>query len=162
MSFMVVDFEAEKDLSGRYFPIEVGLCRPGDRPMSSLICPRPDWLADDRALFNAELLHAAQTNGKAADFIVGRFHRLTAGVQLVSDAAFFDQRLMGRLGLNQELLEFFPLVERLAQAKGVVRAALNQWINQIDGQRTTSHRAGEDAWVRAELLGRVLRCTASQ
>jgi hypothetical protein len=46
--------------------------------------------------------------------------------------------------------------------KGVVRSALNQWIGQIDGQRTTSHRAGEDAWVRAELLGRVLRCTAPQ
>lgn len=162
MSFMLVDFEAERDLSGRYFPTEVGLCRPGGHPISSLICPRPDWVADDRALFNAELLRAAQRSGRSIEFIVGRFSSLTAGFRLVSDAAFFDQRLMDRLGLKQQLVEFFPLVERLAQARGVSRSMINQWISEIDGTRTNSHRAGEDVGVRAELLDRVIKGPASR
>lgn len=156
MQIVVVDFEGEKDLAGNHFPTEIGLCRLGFRPISTLIRPQPDWCVDERSLFNRELWRSAQKVGRPADFITALFPSLTAGCQLVSDAAFFDQRLMDRLGLKGRLLEFFPLAERLAREKNVPLSVLNQWINEVDTQRRTSHRAGEDAWVRAELLSRLL------
>ena len=157
MPFVVIDFEAERDLAGNYFPTEIGLCRPGFRPISSLISPKAVWRTDETAIFNIGLWHAAQTNGKSPEFISARVRALTAGADLVSDVAFFDRKLMARLDLDQELIEFFPLVERLAQEKGIAPSMINRWINEIDEQRTASHRAGEDAWVRAELLARVLK-----
>jgi hypothetical protein len=39
---------------------------------------------------------------------------------------------------------------------------INQWISEIDGTRTNSHRAGEDVGVRAELLDRVIKGPASR
>lgn len=155
MQFVVLDFEAEKDLTGNHFPTEIGLCRPGFRPISSLILPEPDWKVDERFLFNEGLWRSACKVGRPVQLIVARFPSLIAGCQPVSDATFFDQRLMDRLGLTHKLIEFFPLVERLAQQKDISPSVLNQWINEIDSFRTASHLAGEDAWVRAELIHRL-------
>jgi hypothetical protein len=112
---------------------------------------------NDHSLFNVELFRAAQKDGNPVGFLSARFMSLTAGHLLVSDAAFFDQRLMDRMGLSRKLVEFFPFVERLAKETGLSKQMLNQWINEIDCRRGQSHRAGEDAWVRAELLKRLLR-----
>lgn len=142
MQFVVVDFEAERDLAGNHFPTEIGLCRPGFRPISSLIRPEPGWHVDERSLFSEDLWRSACRVGRPVEFIVACFASLTAGCQLVSDAAFFDQRLMDRLGLKHTLIEFFPLVERFAQRKGISPSVLNRWINEIDSRRTASHRAG--------------------
>jgi hypothetical protein len=157
MQIVIIDFEAEKDLAGNHFPTEIGLCRPGCRPISSLIRPLSDWRVDERSLFNEELWLNAQKVGRQVEVISARFPSLTAGCLLVSDAAFFDQHLMERIGLKGSLLEFFPLAERLAQEKGIPRPVLNRWINEIDSRRTASHRAGEDAWVRAELIQRLMQ-----
>lgn len=156
MKIVIIDFEAEKDQSGHYFPTEIGLCKPGGRPISALICPQRDWHVDERTLFNRELWLSAREDGRSVDFIVGRFPSLVRDCQLVSDAAFFDQRLMARMGLEDRLIEFFPLAERLVRENSVPMTDMNRWINEIDSRRTTQHRAAEDAWVRAELISKIV------
>lgn len=160
--YLLVDFEAETDLHGRMFPVEIGICPPGKAPKSALIRPTADWQIDSTKIFNQALWNRAKEHGKDATTLARQVHAMAEKYTLVSDAVFVDSPLLDRLmstvshGYKSQMVEFFPLLQRLADERGISRDQLNKWIAEIDEKRGTAHRAGEDARVRADLLARVL------
>lgn len=160
--YLLVDFEAETDTDGRMFPVEIGMCPLGKAPKSALIRPIADWQIDRTKVFNHALWEQAREHGLDAASLARQVHALTDRYTLVSDAVFIDGPLLDRLmsttshGYKSQMVEFFPLLQRLADERGISRDQVNKWIAEIDEKRGTAHRAGEDARVRADLLARVL------
>lgn len=159
---LIIDFEAETDNRGRMFPVEIGLCQPGKQPKSALIRPLNDWVTDSAKIFNEALLTQARAHGQDADQIARQIRTLAEKYTLVSDAVFIDRPLLNRLmstissSYKSEMTEFFPLLQHLANQRGLSQAQVNKWIAEIDEMRDTAHRAGEDARVRADLLAKVI------
>ncbi|WP_315921412.1 hypothetical protein [Mesorhizobium sp. SP-1A] len=160
--YLLVDFEAETDTNGRMFPVEIGMCPPGKAPKSALIRPTAGWEIDRTKIFNHALWEQAREQGLDAASLARQVHALTEKYTLVSDAVFIDGPLLDRLmsisyhGYKSQAVEFFPLLQCLADERGITRDQVNKWIAEIDEKRGTAHRAGEDARVRAELIARVL------
>lgn len=136
------------------------MCPPGKAPKSTLIRPIADWQIDRAKIFNHAFWEQAREHGLDVASLARQV--LAEKYTLVSDAVFIDGPLLDRLmstashGYKSQMVEFFPLLQRLADERGISRDPLNKWIAEIDEKRGTAHRAGEDARVRAELLARVL------
>lgn len=160
--FVVLDFEAERDCFGSLFPVEIGICMPGFRAVSSLIMPERDWVTGEQKVFNKSLYEDGLRIGRSTAQITAFVDAVAVDHIVLSDAAFVDRPLLGRLyqsarrELNVEVIEFFPTLFRLAENRGLVGAVINRWINEIDETRGEAHRADLDAQVRADLLHRVL------
>lgn len=159
--YIVLDFEAAPLKTGGFVPIEIGLCLPGQNYQSFLIKPHEGWNIDNDRLMNPLLFEDASLNGKSIVSIVEMIVEIISGKTIVSDALFFDKPLLElmfsacSISLKNRMKEFFVLIYQLAAMANVDRSELNKMINSIDLKRGPSHRAGPDAWVRAELLAEI-------
>jgi hypothetical protein len=157
--WLTLDFEASRDKLGRLFPIEVGVASLDGKVWSTLICPPQRW-ARNATAFRPALLKEAKGSGReVADVIAELDGHLSGCPRILSDAIFIDQPLLERL--YQEAMpprtaphldDFFAILDELAHQHDWSRLRINEAINIIDNRRGPSHRAGEDARVRAELL----------
>lgn len=168
--YVVIDFEAARDCAGRLAPVEFGYAIPGGKSDARFIRPPSGWFETGAEFCWGGHITSEQVLREGADA-----GELAAWIQrnlktriVVSDAAFVDQPLMDRLldrspsAVKIEIVEFFPLLGKLAGERHIRPEIVNAWICDIDAGRSAAHRAEEDARVRAELLHRVLTSAGLQ
>jgi len=157
---MFVDFEVVRDEGGKLFPVEIGIAGMSGKWISKWIAPRSDWAPGPRASTEELAKFEQAKSGVAVEEVVEWIEQAFPGRLLISDAVIVDLPLLRRIMEGRQhsfnLKEFFVVIEDLRKMAQVDMPTFNRWIVEIDDNRKEVHRAGEDAWVRAELARRLL------
>ncbi|UWQ04932.1 hypothetical protein [Aliiroseovarius crassostreae] len=151
-NLVFIDFEASS-LSSDSWPIEVGVAWLEGKKVishSKMIRPRASWSLEDWSDASAKVhgisqleLEMAEDAGSVAGWLVETVDDRV----LVSDAPEFDQRWLNRLlGEKGPLIsDFDQLAWSAFSDNGLVNPGRFHRVYRALSQRSTAHRAGDDA-----------------
>ena len=159
-NFAILDFEASS-LSREGWPIEVGLSWIASgrvQTWSSLIRPDPAWSLDDWSPQSAQVHGIPITdleNAPPAAEVAKALINVLGGRRLVSDAAEFESRWLGRLHRTAGRTEVLSIEDFDGVSFAMFEGYALDMLCETVERRPAPHRAGPDTtrlahgWLRA-------------